>query len=222
MPANCTTMKTTNLLLLAALGVTGYFVVEKISTRHELARASVPVQASLTANRPNAGNPAAPDLGVQPPVEPTPAPDKPTEPAADPSPAPPTATAPPKATSTASLPPPASAGRTGKPELADPAAREALSLVGADPMAEAYWVEAINDSSLPAHERQDLIEDLNEEGFEDPKHPTADDLPLILSRLAIIDVLAPDAMDDVNSDAFQEAQKDLFKMAARVMGEMTP
>jgi hypothetical protein len=61
-------------------------------------------------------------------------------------------------------------------------ARVALSFVGADEDAEAYWVQAINDPNLSAHERQDLIEDLNEEGFADPHHPTWEDLPLIVSR----------------------------------------
>jgi hypothetical protein len=98
-------------------------------------------------------------------------------------------------------------------ELGDPVARVALSFVGEDPDAEAYWVEAINDPNLSAHERSDLIEDLNEEGFEDPHHPTFDDLPIIISRLELIEELAPDAMDEVNSDAFAEAWKDLAKMA---------
>lgn len=106
---------------------------------------------------------------------------------------------------------------TGKPaqkqELADPVARIALSFVGADGDAEAYWIDAINDPNLSPHERQDLIEDLNEEGFVDPRHPTMEDLPLIVSRLMIIEELAPDAMDDVNSDAFDEAKKDLERMA---------
>ena len=101
---------------------------------------------------------------------------------------------------------------TGK-VVADPVAREALVFVGADPAAEAYWFEAINDPTLSASERQDLIEDLNEEGFADPHHPTADDLPLIVNRLELIEEIAADAMDDVNSDAFAEAHKDLVRMA---------
>ena len=40
----------------------------------------------------------------------------------------------------------------------------------ADEGAEAYWYEAINDPSLSAHERQDLIEDLNEEGIHSALH----------------------------------------------------
>jgi hypothetical protein len=99
---------------------------------------------------------------------------------------------------------------------ADPAAaRRALSLVGVDPDAEAVWAGAINDPSRTAHERQDLIEDLNEDGFPDPKHVTAEDLPLIENRLALIEQLAPEAMDDVNAAAFAEAYKDLVDMYGR-------
>jgi hypothetical protein len=104
--------------------------------------------------------------------------------------------------------------RSAKPpkEIQDPDARAALSLVGADPEAEQYWVAAINDPNLPANERKDLIEDLNEDGLSDPKHPGPQDLPLILNRLQLIEALGPYAMDQVNADAFQEAQKDLLAM----------
>ena len=92
-----------------------------------------------------------------------------------------------------------------------------MSLVGDDDVAEAIWVRAINNPDLPPKERKDLIEDLNEEGFPDPKNLTPNDLPLIFSRLALIEEHAPDAMDDVNAAAFMEAYKDLVNMAARVM-----
>jgi hypothetical protein len=101
-----------------------------------------------------------------------------------------------------------------KPPVQDPDARAALSLVGADPMAEQYWAAAINDPNLPANERKDLIEDLNEDGLSDPKHPGPQDLPLIANRLRLIEELAPSAMDAVNADAFAEAYKDLQNLAA--------
>ncbi len=97
-------------------------------------------------------------------------------------------------------------------EVADPLARVALSFVGADPAAEEYWNDAINDPNLSAHERQDLIEDLNEDGLSDPRRPGMQDLPLILNRLQLIEALAPYAMDQVNWDAFMEAYKDLLNM----------
>jgi hypothetical protein len=108
--------------------------------------------------------------------------------------------------------------QAGKPPIQDPLARAALSLVGVDPDAELYWYEAINDPALPAQERQDLIEDLNEDGLSDPQNPTLDDLPLILSRIALIEEVFWDAMDDVNADAFLEAYKDLVDLADRAMG----
>jgi hypothetical protein len=112
--------------------------------------------------------------------------------------------------------PPASTGKV----VTDPVARVALIFVGADPAAEAYWFDAINDPTLSPSERQDLIEDLNEEGFPDPHHPTADDLPLIVNRLELIEEIAWEAMDEVNSDAFAEAHKDLVRMAQIAEAEL--
>lgn len=124
-----------------------------------------------------------------------------------------------------SIQPTAAAPGTNAPTkvpLQDPIARDALALVGSDPEAELYWVAAINDLSLPANERQDLIEDLNEEGLSDPKNPTIDDLPLIFNRLAIIETIGPDAADQVNADAFAEAYKDLLNLAQVAMGGGEP
>jgi hypothetical protein len=101
-----------------------------------------------------------------------------------------------------------------KAPIQDPDARAALSLVGVDPEAEAYWMGAVNDPSLPAEERKDLIEDLNEDGLSDPKHPGPEDVPLIVNRLRLIEELAPNAIDQVNMDAFAEAYKDLNNLLA--------
>jgi hypothetical protein len=88
-------------------------------------------------------------------------------------------------------------------------ARAALSLVGTgDPDAEAYWMDAIFDPSLPDQEREDLMEDLNEEGLSDPRHPGPEDLPLIVNRLAIIEEVAPYA-DSFMIEHLGEAYKDL-------------
>lgn len=103
----------------------------------------------------------------------------------------------------------------GKEPLHDPEAREALALVGADPDADQYWLEAIFDTSLPDSEREDLMEDLNEVGFDDPKNLTADDVPLIVNRLEIINAVLPNA-DDFMTEHLQEAQKDLTNMLAKV------
>lgn len=102
-----------------------------------------------------------------------------------------------------------------KPEIQDPDAREALSLVGVDPAAEQYWISAINNDKLPADERRELIEDLNQDGFIDRKNPGLEDFQLIISRIQLIEELALSAKDQVNADAFDEAHKDLLKMLAR-------
>jgi hypothetical protein len=105
--------------------------------------------------------------------------------------------------------------KPGKEPLQDPDARDALALVGADPDAEQYWLDAIFDTSLPDNERGDLMEDLNETGFADPKNLTSDDVPLIVNRLQIIDAVLPRA-DEFMTDHLLEAQKDLVNMLAKV------
>ena len=98
----------------------------------------------------------------------------------------------------------------------NPRARTVLALVGADFEAETYWLNAINDPATPAKERADLIEDLNEDGISDPARPARKDLPLINSRIALIERLLPSAKDEVNAAAFREAHKDLVKMRDRL------
>ncbi|MGH7994554.1 MAG: hypothetical protein ACREDQ_13620 [Limisphaerales bacterium] len=98
-------------------------------------------------------------------------------------------------------------------EIQDPIARAALYSVGMDPEADAYWISAINDPSLPAGERKDLIEDLNETGLSNPHHPGPTDLPLILARIRLVERLAPYSLDQVDGAAFGEAYKDLVGMA---------
>lgn len=98
----------------------------------------------------------------------------------------------------------------------EPLARLALSFVGADSQANQMYQMAINDVSMPKNNRRELIEDLNQDGFADPKNLTANDLPLIQNRIALIEQLAPSALDQVNAAAFQEAYKDLLKMREQV------
>jgi hypothetical protein len=99
-------------------------------------------------------------------------------------------------------------------QVEDPVARIALYSVGTgDAEADAYWESAIFDPNLPAEERKDLIEDLNETGFADPQHPGPADLPMILARIRLIELLEPHAIDQVDADAFAEAYKDLVGMA---------
>jgi hypothetical protein len=143
----------------------------------------------------------------------SPAPDPAPEPApppliVEPKPAPSRATSPDQRVN----PPPA----TPEPSIPLPVARVALSYVGADPDAAVVWAYAINDPAMSPHARSDLIEDLNETGFPDPRNVTEDDLPLIVNRLALIEEFAPDAMDQTNADAFAEAYKDLANMYLKV------
>jgi hypothetical protein len=96
----------------------------------------------------------------------------------------------------------------------DPVARLALYSVGTgDPEADAYWESAIFDPGLPAEERKDLIEDLNETGLADPQHPGSGDLPMILARIRLIEQLRSYSIDQVDANAFAEAEKDLVGMA---------
>lgn len=100
--------------------------------------------------------------------------------------------------------------------ISEPQARRALALVGANPMADAIWIQAINDAELSDGARSNLIEDLNEDGFPDYHNITPGDLPLIENRLDLIARLLPDAMDRVNEDALKEARKDLRNMRDRI------
>lgn len=95
-------------------------------------------------------------------------------------------------------------------------ARAALAMIGYDPAADAVYIQLINDPTVSANDRHDLIEDLNEDGFPDPDNPTVDDLPMIEYRIDLIDDHAPYAMDKTNADAFKEARKDLVNMVNRL------
>jgi hypothetical protein len=122
----------------------------------------------------------------------------------------------------ATAPPPAGGKAAYQPgpskyrNATNPRARTLLARVGADFDAETYWLNVINDPATPAKERADLIEDLNEDGISDPARPTRKDLPLINSRLALIERLLPSATDQVNAAAFREAHKDLVRMRDRL------
>jgi hypothetical protein len=103
-------------------------------------------------------------------------------------------------------------------ELQAPDARDALAMVGMDDEADQYWLNAIFDTSLSDTERENLIEDLNEVGFDDPENVTADDLPMILNRLELIGAVLPNA-DDFMTEHLTEAQKDLVEMLTAASGQ---
>jgi len=108
--------------------------------------------------------------------------------------------------------------RRQQAELQDPVARAALSLVGIDPDADEIWVDAINNPALNPKELEDLIEDLNEEGFEDPKNLRDDELELVWRRLVLVEEHFP-LPDDVRYPHFLEVYKDLHNMLARGTGQ---
>jgi hypothetical protein len=105
--------------------------------------------------------------------------------------------------------------RINNPASKEPLARLALNYVGNDPQANEFYQRAINDMTLSNGHRKNLIEDLNQDGFADTKNLSARDLPLIESRISLIEQLAPLAADSVNKAAFAEAYKDLTKMRQR-------
>ena len=159
---------------------------------------------------------------VVPVVEPIPEPAAPIAPRrqqpAVPTPAPQAQSAAPRSAPTPKQPAPAP--RRNAPTVNQPidaaTARQALEGVGADDQATEVWYQAINDTNLTPNQRKNLIEDLNETGFADPRNLTSADLPLIESRIALLEQIADNAMDDVNAAAFDEAYKDLLNMRARL------
>ena len=106
--------------------------------------------------------------------------------------------------------------RDNDPRVKEQRGRVALGMIGRDPEADEVWIRIINDPGVSENARSNLIEDLNEDGFADPDNPTLDELPMIKYRLELIEDLLPYAIDNVNSDAFKEARKDLVNMADRL------
>jgi hypothetical protein len=106
------------------------------------------------------------------------------------------------------------------PRIADdqkePLARVALAYTGASDQANQLFQTAINDPNMSADARRNLIEDLNQDGLPNGNNLTAADLPLIQNRMSLIEQLAPNAMDQINARAFQEAYKDLGNMYNRL------
>lgn len=91
-------------------------------------------------------------------------------------------------------------------------AREALALVGVDPDAETYWTEVINDPNVPASERRVLIQGLGQSGLSNPRNPSPDDMAIIANRIALIEEMAPNAIDQANADAFTEVYNNLVNL----------
>jgi hypothetical protein len=107
-------------------------------------------------------------------------------------------------------------------ERKGPLAQIALTYVGKNEQADSLFFKAIDGSTLNRDTRRNLIEDLNQTGFTDPRNISLADLPLIQKRLALIDASLPDTTDPVNAEAFREARKDLLNMEAKLTGQTRP
>ncbi|MEO6033781.1 MAG: hypothetical protein ABIQ35_00845, partial [Verrucomicrobiota bacterium] len=108
------------------------------------------------------------------------------------------------------------------PAKKEPLARVALNFAGANAQANELYRAAINDPGLPVDQRRELIEDLNQDGFENQKNPTPRDLDLIKSRLDLINLYRNDVDHKVVIGAFKEAEKDLNNMLAKHASKAAP
>ncbi len=104
----------------------------------------------------------------------------------------------------------------------EPLARLALNFAGADAQADALYQAAIKDQNLSADSRRELIEDLNQDGFDNLKNFSARDVQLIQNRLALIDKSRNVTDQKIIADAFDEAEKDLKNMLAKATQRPTP
>ena len=84
-----------------------------------------------------------------------------------------------------------------------------------DRQVDALYKIAIKDTNLTADSRRELIEDLNQDGFDNLKNLSERDQQLVQNRLALIDQSRNAADPKIISDAFNEAEKYLKAMLAR-------
>lgn len=107
--------------------------------------------------------------------------------------------------------------------LTEPAAKEglarlALAYVGGNDQAVQLWHRAILDPSLLPDQKRNLVEDLNEDGLQNKKVPTPEDLQLIARRYALTQAYLQQEYvlkDKVLNAAFHEADKDLRNLLQR-------
>ncbi|HEU0010876.1 MAG TPA: hypothetical protein VFT34_13750, partial [Verrucomicrobiae bacterium] len=109
-------------------------------------------------------------------------------------------------------------GRITEADSREPLARVALTYVGANGQAAQLWHTAINDPALKPAQRRELVLDLDQDGLQNDKTPTAADLPIVANRLALTQAyLQQDYVqnDPLLNKAFLEANKDLQKLLER-------
>ncbi len=92
--------------------------------------------------------------------------------------------------------------------------RIALAFAGADAQANELYHTAISDPAISVDDRKNLLEDLNEVGYENLKNPTEKDLKLMADRLELIKKYR-EGSDPKVAESFDEAEKDLRNMLAK-------
>jgi hypothetical protein len=105
------------------------------------------------------------------------------------------------------------------PSKKEPLVRYALTFAGEDAKATEFWHKAITDPKFPHDQRRELIEDLNQDGFQNEDHPTARDAQLIAKRLALIERHWNEVDDPAIKDAWHEAGKDLQNMGLNFLNQ---
>ncbi len=93
--------------------------------------------------------------------------------------------------------------------------RFALNFAGLNAQADNLWQKAIFDKVISVKDRNELIEDLNQDGFESTRNPTQRDLLLIRNRLALIARYRGQTDEPGITAGFDEVQRDLQRMLER-------
>ena len=211
-------------LVLAVAAVLGLAIREYRFRPYRQELAAQAPKAAVPVSKPKATEvPKEPD--VQNTEEPAPVEEVAVE-APPPAPEPVTPPPPPQADEQGNVPvqmepaaaPPQPESRSAEEVAKERRGREALGMIGHDPGADEVWIQSINDPTLSASARANLIEDLNEDGLA-YRNLTMADMPVIKYRIQLVENLRPYAMDKTNADAFDEAHKDLVNMANRLTAQ---
>ncbi len=96
----------------------------------------------------------------------------------------------------------------------EPFARLALPYVGVNADAGRIFEAAIANTNLTTSERRELIKDLGQDGFSSSKTPSAADVTLARTRLALLQRLSAGVTDPAMLTAFNLANRDLIKVTA--------
>ncbi len=109
-------------------------------------------------------------------------------------------------------------GRVTEADSKESLARVALAYVGANDQAVELFHAAVLDQALKPDQTRNLIEDLNQDGLNNRRAPTAEDLKIIANRYELTQAyLQQDYVQNnkVLHEAFREADKDLANLLQR-------